>query len=714
MSQSLFDTAETTKKPLAERMRPSSFDEVLGQPHITAPESLFRKSVLEDRISSVILYGPPGTGKTTLARLVAFYTKKQFKELNAVFSTVQNLKAIIKEAQDAQRYYSKGTILFVDEIHRWNKAQQEALLPWIEDGTIILIGATTQNPFFELTGALLSRVQVFELFRLEEEQLITAIERALTDDRRGYGALKLTIDPQATLFLVQHTGGDVRIVYNVLEWIVETHSLYETMITYPMAEEALQKKVLLYDRDGDYHYDTASAFIKSVRGSDPDAALFWASVMLESGEDPRFIFRRLLIASAEDIGLADPHAIQLVTSCAEAFDRVGMPEGSYFIAEAVLYCALCPKSNSLGALFTARKLARTQDFSVPLELRDASKDGNVLGHGTGYQYPHDYPGHWIPHSYMPARLQNNFFYKPSRIGYENSCFQKTMLRHTSILLAEELQLAMVDAHGVIAAYLNLCNAVQAELPTFENMLVVTDQGLIFSRIACITHDTAKRCILALPQSSFEVCKSRYFSDFEQALLPNWFLLHAASDAELLDQCSLEAFAHDCTTQELIVYGVPKHKTNNDTVQSLFALLAKHFLKIVYIEPVAFQKGLIPQLLKNQLDANSYSALLAYDHEYFTLKTTVYTGNEDSGIYCNKVRTVEAFVERKLTESLREQLVTMSHEYVEHSPLNIGLNKLNEVFEACTLQDSLHWRYAWDIYVIEQAADSCTPNIGHGI
>ena len=361
----LFDTSKNKKEPLAARMRPRNLDEYIGQDHIVGKGRLLRRAIAADQLTSVIFYGPPGTGKTTLARVIANHTKSNFITLNAVLTGVADIRTAIKNADDFFKLYNRRTILFVDEVHRWNKAQQDALLPWVENGTIILIGATTENPFFEVNKALVSRSRVFQLKALTKEDLTKAAKMALTDVERGYGHWKVEFEKGALEHLVDTANGDARSLLNALELAVETtpekwnpdgripEPAYGSTIyiSKETAEESIQKKVVLYDRDGDYHYDIISAFIKSLRGRDPDAAMYWLARMIRAGEDPHFIFRRMLISACEDTGLADPYALGVVTACADAFDRVGLPEGRYHLAHAALYLATAPKSNSSMAFF---------------------------------------------------------------------------------------------------------------------------------------------------------------------------------------------------------------------------------------------------------------------------------------------------------------------------------------------------------------------------
>ncbi len=408
--------------PLADRMRPRTLDEFIGQEHIIGPGRLLRRAIQIDQLSSVIFYGPPGTGKTTLARIIANTTKAEFFSLNAVLSGVKDIRDAVSQAERSLSLYGKRSILFVDEVHRFNKAQQDALLPHVENGLIILIGATTENPYFEVNKALVSRSRIFQLQSLTEDDLRRVARQALEDSERGYGNAAVLLEDEALDHLIHVANGDARGVLNALELAVETtepdeHG--EIRITREVAEESIQQRAVLYDKDGDAHYDTISAFIKSVRGSDPDAALYWMGKMVYAGEDPRFIFRRLLILASEDIGLADPHALGVVTDCAKAFDYVGMPEGRFHLAQACLYLSTAPKSNTTLSFFDALDtVSKEAADDVPDHLRDASRDGEGLGHGKGYLYPHAYRDHWVAQQYLPGELQGNAFYEPSNVGYE--------------------------------------------------------------------------------------------------------------------------------------------------------------------------------------------------------------------------------------------------------------------------------------------------------
>jgi len=409
--------------PLAARMRPQSLDEIVGQEHIVGPGKLLRRAIEADRLfSSIILFGPPGTGKTTLAQVIAQHSQAEFESISAVLAGVAELRQVIQKATERRKLHGKRTILFVDEVHRWNKAQQDALLPHVEKGLITLIGATTQNPYFEVISALVSRSRIFQLEPLNETHLQMILERAISDPQRGYGNRNVRVDDDAKAHLLRVAGSDARNLLNALELAVES-TLPDTdgkiHITLQIAEESIQKRAVLYDRDGDAHYDTISAFIKSVRGSDPDAALYWLAKMLNAGEDPRFILRRLIVLAGEDIGLADPQALQVATAAAQAFDYIGLPEGVFPITEATLYLATAPKSNSTLAYFEASEQIKKEGLgSVPTHLMDSNRDKQGLGHGKGYLYPHQFPQHFVPQQYLPSNLQGTHFYKPSDQGYE--------------------------------------------------------------------------------------------------------------------------------------------------------------------------------------------------------------------------------------------------------------------------------------------------------
>ncbi len=409
--------------PLAARMRPRTLEEFIGQEHIIGPGRLLRRAIETDRLfSSIILWGPPGAGKTTLAQIIANRTQSRFVTLSAVLAGIPELRQVIHEAQEQRRLYQKRTILFVDEVHRWNKAQQDALLPHVENGTVILIGATTENPYFEVIGALVSRSRVFQLLPLTGEQIGQILDAALADPERGYGTRRVVLEPDARLHLIDVSGGDARNALNALELAVEStppDAEGVIHITMDVAQESIQRRAVLYDKDGDAHYDTISAFIKSVRGSDPDAALYWLAKMIYAGEDPHFILRRLIILAGEDIGLADPMGLVVAVSAMQAFTFIGLPEGIYPLVEATLYLATAPKSNSAAAYFKAfERIEQEGVGEVPIHLKDSNRDAAALGHGKGYEYPHMHEGHFTPQQYLPKELLGTYFYTPSNLGYE--------------------------------------------------------------------------------------------------------------------------------------------------------------------------------------------------------------------------------------------------------------------------------------------------------
>lgn len=431
----LFSKENPDNQPLAARMRPRNLNEYIGQDHIVGKGRLLRRAIQADQLSSVIFYGPPGTGKTTLARVIANTTKSHFTTLNAVLSGVKELREEIERAKDRRDFYQTKTILFVDEVHRWNKSQQDALLPWVENGTFILIGATTENPFFEVNAALVSRSRIFQLKTLKDEDLFKIAQQALKDKERGYGNFKISFEEGALEHLVDVAKGDARSILNSLQLAIETSVdsfppplNTEIYITKETAEESIQQKAVLYDKEGDYHYDVISAFIKSIRGSDPDATLYWLAKMISAGEDPRFIFRRMLISAAEDVGLADPMAITVVNSDASAFDRIGLPEGRFHLTHAALYLSTCDKSNSTLSFFDALKTVEKekQDAEVPNHLRDSSRDKEGFGHGEGYLYPHAYKDHFVAQQYLPNSLQGKIFYNPGDLGYEKKIKQNVL------------------------------------------------------------------------------------------------------------------------------------------------------------------------------------------------------------------------------------------------------------------------------------------------
>lgn len=413
------------ESPLASRLRPSTLEEVVGQQHIIGKDKLLYRAIKADKIGSVIFYGPPGTGKTTLARVIANTTSADFKQLNATVAGKKDMEEIVKEAKDSLGMYGKKTILFVDEIHRFNKGQQDYLLPFVEDGTLILIGATTENPYFEVNGALLSRSRVFELKTLEKEDIKTLIHRAVYDKEKGMGAYNAVIDPNAEDFLADVANGDARAALNAVELGIMTteRNSQDGIIHIDMevAQECIQKRAVRYDKDGDNHYDTISAFIKSMRGTDPDAAVYYLARMLYAGEDIKFIARRIMICASEDVGNADPQALVVAVAAAQAVERIGLPEAQIILSQAVTYVASAPKSNAACvAVFEAQDAVRNQKtMPIPVHLQDSHYKGSAkLGHGQGYLYAHDYENHYVDQQYLPDGLVGTEFYRPTENGYE--------------------------------------------------------------------------------------------------------------------------------------------------------------------------------------------------------------------------------------------------------------------------------------------------------
>lgn len=409
--------------PLASRLRPTTLDEVVGQHHIIGKDKLLYRAIKADKLSSIIFYGPPGTGKTTLAKVIANTTSAEFTQINATVAGKKDMEEVVQKAKNVQGMYQKKTILFVDEIHRFNKGQQDYLLPFVEDGTIILIGATTENPYFEVNGALISRSSIFELHPLDKEDIKILLKRAVYDMEKGMGSYGAVIDEDALEFLADISGGDARNALNAIELgILTTERAIDGKIhiTLEVASECIQKRVVRYDKNGDNHYDTISAFIKSMRGSDPDAAVYYLAKMLYAGEDIKFIARRIMICASEDVGNADPMALTVAVSAAQAVERIGMPEAQIILSQAVLYVATAPKSNSAcNAIFAAVDNVRSHKTTVPAHLQDAHYKGSQkLGHGIGYKYAHDYPNHYVKQQYLPSEIIGAKFYEPSDNGKE--------------------------------------------------------------------------------------------------------------------------------------------------------------------------------------------------------------------------------------------------------------------------------------------------------
>ncbi len=424
----LFDymRANTMEKesPLASRMRPTTLDEVVGQKHIIGKDKLLYRAIKADKLGSVIFYGPPGTGKTTLAKVIANTTSARFEQINATVAGKKDMEEIVKNAKDAIGMYGQKTILFVDEIHRFNKSQQDYLLPFVEDGTITLIGATTENPYFEVNNALLSRSRIFELKPLEKQDIRELVMRAVYDTEKGMGTYGADITDEAADFLADVANGDARAALNAVELGILTTDKSDDgkiHITIDVAAECIQKRVVRYDHDGDNHYDTISAFIKSMRGSDPDAAVYYLARMLYAGEDVKFIARRIMICASEDVGNADPNALVVAVSAAQAVERIGMPESQIILSQAAAYVATAPKSNAayMGIAKAMKTVADTRTMPVPAHLQDRHyKGAEKLGHGLGYKYAHDYPNHYVTQQYLPDGMEGMRFYEPSENGYE--------------------------------------------------------------------------------------------------------------------------------------------------------------------------------------------------------------------------------------------------------------------------------------------------------
>lgn len=412
-----------SESPLASRMRPTRLEEIVGQQHILGKDKLLYRAIRADKLRSVIFYGPPGTGKTTIAKVIAHTTSAEFTQINATVAGKKDMEEVVRQAKDALGMYGRRTILFVDEIHRFNKSQQDYLLPFVEDGTLILIGATTENPYFEVNGALISRSIIFELKALEKEDIKILLRRALTDVEKGMGAYDAAADEEALDFLADMAGGDARNALNALELGILTTDRAEDgkiHITLDVAAECIQKKVVRYDKEGDNHYDTISAFIKSMRGSDPDAAVFYLAKMLYAGEDIKFIARRIMICASEDVGNANPQALCVAVAAAQAVERVGMPEAQIILSQAVCYVAAAPKSNAAcNAVFDAMETVKTTTTTVPVHLQDKHYGGaEKLGHGIGYKYAHDYPEHYVQQQYLPDEIRGSRFYYPTQMGEE--------------------------------------------------------------------------------------------------------------------------------------------------------------------------------------------------------------------------------------------------------------------------------------------------------
>jgi len=651
VSDDLFADAKTGQAPgpLADRMRPRNLDEFVGQDHIVGPGRLLRRAIQRDRLSSIILSGPPGTGKTTLARVIANTTKSRFLSINAVLSGVQAIRDAVESAKRERQLYDRKTILFVDEVHRWNKAQQDALLPYVENGTIILIGATTENPFFEVNKALVSRSRVFQLHALGDDDLRAATLAALADRERGYGRWHVTFEEGALEHLVKVADGDARSLLNALELAVETSvepwppvEGAAVLVTMEAAEESIQRRAVLYDQDGDYHYDAASALIKSVRGSDPDAALYWMARMIYAGEDPRFIFRRLLISASEDIGLADPDAIGVVASCAAAYERIGLPEGQFHLAQAALYLATAPKSNSSLAYFDALAAVEAESATVPDHLKDASRDADGLGHGVGYLYPHAYRTHWTAQQYLPESLKGALFYQPGTQGYEARVRDDVLRRRDAQLAAWlsgdlDAKIAAAGAAadsasgaargenswtdraeaGTASGLAGLRDAVFKLTfpPRHANILVLAADDGLFLREAVRLCPEGSACGLCRDQASIE--RLAYtFGDVEDIHKPAVGLMPAA-DGEPLAQFAARTAGH--TNFDLIIAaGYLSGGGSCESLRACTTALAQgcdHAVDVVVAEraPLA---GILPGLVRPYLDEDLFEQFLAADAAFY--------------------------------------------------------------------------------------------------
>ena len=642
MSDDLFADAAAGQAPgpLADRMRPRGLDEFVGQDHIVGPGRLLRRAIQRDRLSSIILSGPPGTGKTTLARVIANTTKSRFLSINAVLSGVQAIRDAVESAKRERQLYDRKTILFVDEVHRWNKAQQDALLPYVENGTIILIGATTENPFFEVNKALVSRSRVFQLHALGDDDLRAAAMAALSDRERGYGRWKVTFDDGALEHLVKIADGDARSLLNALELAVETSvepwppaDGSPVLVTMEAAEESIQRRAVLYDQDGDYHYDAASALIKSVRGSDPDAALYWMARMVYAGEDPRFIFRRLLISASEDIGLADPDAIGVVESCAAAYERIGLPEGQFHLAQAALYLATAPKSNSSLAYFDALAAVEAESASVPDHLKDANRDADGLGHGVGYLYPHAYRTHWTAQQYLPESLKGALFYQPGTQGYEARVRDDVLRRRDAQLaawLSGDLD-ARIAAAGAAGAWTDRAEAGAASglaglrdalfklaFPQrHANVLVLlADDGLLVREAVRLCPEGSV-CGLCRDQAAIE--RLAYtFADVEDILKPSLGIMPTTNtDDGALAQAATQTAGH-ANFDLIIAAGYLAAGGSCPALQACATTLSQgrdRPVGVVVAErtPLA---GILPGLARPHIDAALFDQFIAADSEFY--------------------------------------------------------------------------------------------------
>jgi putative ATPase len=670
---------KSSQSPLADRMRPRVLEDIIGQDHIVGPGRLLRRAIQADRLSSIILYGPPGTGKTSLAAVIANTTRAAFENLNAVLSGVKDIREVIDRADERFRLYGKRTILFVDEVHRWNKAQQDALLPWVENGTVILVGATTENPFFEVNRALVSRSRIFQLKALDSQDMMEAVRRAIADTERGYGKWKITFEEGALEHLVEVAGGDARTLLNALELAVETSDGWpaqpgaEIRISLSAAEESIQRRALLYDRDGDYHFDTISAFIKSVRGSDPDAALYWLAKMVRAGEDPKFIFRRMIILASEDVGLADPTALSVVISCAQAFERIGFPEGNFPLSHACLYLATCPKSNTTMAYFDALKEVEREDAEVPNHLRDASRDAESFGHGEGYVYPHAYRDHWAAQQYLPGALKGRTFYIPSTIGYEGK------IRH-DVLQKRELQAAIVfgDNQEQAGELLSWSQAAKGRegwykrLESGRSALLIRNRNTIFKAGApsrqgrvlipnandgLLLWESLRRCPEGLTAALVNTPAAkdallRYAQTLDEAEKP----LIAVTEELLPSAPQCEEWFSCCVFDHILINCPRFHTEPSQTAVNAKPLLAKNGSLVLFFSPPRYGER-ISRILADECKADGLAAKLEQAEKAFFGNSevtgfwdedTLSAAFEKQGFSVN-IQTIDQSEERLITE-----------------------------------------------------------------
>jgi putative ATPase len=710
--------------PLADRMRPATLDQFVGQDHILAPGRLLRRAIQADQLSSLIFFGPPGTGKTTLARIIANTTKAQFISLNAVLSGVKDIRAGIQSAEQFRMEYTRKTILFIDEVHRFNKAQQDALLPHVENGIVILIGATTENPYFEVNKALVSRSRIFQLESLQEHNLEMILDIVLQDEERGYGKRAVHIDLSARKHLVNVANGDARALLNALELAVETSELREDdsiHIDLTIAEESIQKKAVLYDKDGDAHFDTISAFIKSLRGSDPDAALYWMAKMVYGGEDPRFLFRRMIVFAGEDVGLADPQALQVVMSAAQAFDYVGMPEGRFHLAQACLYLATAPKSNSGFAFFDALDtVAKEKHGGVPNHIKDANRDQEGFGHGKGYLYPHAYRDHWVAQQYLPDLLQGRLFYQPSDQGYEAKV-------KVDVLRRRELQLAAIlhsrgDQNGDDEEYWlgrTLGNTVE---------LLATIRDYCFSKIqfepyqmililnagdGVMLGETLRKAVEATVYSLVRDDDEKSFLDSRFADMDPLFKpLISVAGNQSSDLSKFEEFEREGVQFDLI-FGMgflDKKDSNRKVLNKLNGLMSpKGCLILVESIPVHSQKlsAFIPE---GNLADDLEKRLLGVEKKIYDQKpgetriwdqTAVVEELESSGFFIDKVRTSEFFYKTMISEKkIREWFTPGAGEnktYVDYLGIDLTGEEIERIRDLLLNQLSgkvVNWSSSW--------------------